>query len=366
MTEAPSARVRVYHTVRTAHLERAHALAPATIYFRTRRFDFDDDQASGLDLRHATRLGVAAALVRHPPEVLELNEPLMLTALPGAFLAALAVRFGGLLRRRRTTIVSYAIENRDPFVGRVPPRRRLRRALDRGMARTLTRQLDRVAFGTEGAEALYRRLLGRPLTGVRTACIPALPAACSCPAAEADPTLVLFVGAFEARKGLEPLLKAWPQVVAHRPEAHLVLVGGGPLLPRAEQAARTLPGVTVVVTPPRSEVHGWQRRATVAVLLSQATRSWREQVGLPIVEGLAHGCEVVTTDQTGLAAWLAAHGHAVLDCDADPEAVADAVVARLDTPRPAARVIADLPSEDGRLAADSWLTGGPYPGVPSA
>jgi glycosyltransferase involved in cell wall biosynthesis len=113
--------------------------------------------------------------------------------------------------------------------------------------------------------------------------------------------------------------------------------------------------VSVVVDPPRARVHALQREASVAVLLSQRTRTWREQVGLPVVEGLAHGCAVLATTETGLAAWLEEHGHAVVDPAADPERVADVLVGLLDARRPAATVLADLPDVDGRLAADAWL-----------
>jgi glycosyltransferase involved in cell wall biosynthesis len=103
-------------------------------------------------------------------------------------------------------------------------------------------------------------------------------------------------------------------------------------------------------------VHRALRRAAVLVLLSQPTPTWREQVGLPLVEGLAHGCTVVTTAETGLADWLAAHGHTVLAPDAAPATVVAAVVEALAAGRPAASVLADLPDDDGRQAAEAWLS----------
>ena len=104
----------------------------------------------------------------------------------------------------------------------------------------------------------------------------------------------------------------------------------------------------------------------MSVLLSQPTPTWREQVGLPVVEGLAHGCTVVTTTETGLAGWLAAHGHEVLPPGAPDGEVAAAVDRALGRRRPAGDVLADLPAADGRLAADRWMFGPrawPEPGV---
>jgi hypothetical protein len=66
---------------------------------------------------------------------------------------------------------------------------------------------------------------------------------------------------------------------------------------------------------------------------------------------------VLTTTETGLASWLAGHGHAVVEPDASAAEVAAQVVRLLDEGRPSASVLADLPDRDGRLEADAWLFG---------
>lgn len=347
MTVRP--RVRLYRTVRTAHLERAAALPPATIVYRDRRADFDPALAEGLDL---VRAGAwrAAWIVRRARE-LEVNEPLMRSALPrtALVLALLAVL------RRRPVVGTYAIENADPFAAPLPPGvrglgARAVRARDRILARRVALRVDRVVFGTDAARDRYA---GRFRPGIG-AVVPALPAPCACGAPDPAPGSVLFVGSFAPRKGLAELVAAWPHVAAASPGAHLTLVGTGPLLPLAREAAQRA-DVTLVVDPPRAEVHRRQRAARVAVLLSQPRPRWREQVGLPIVEGLAHGCTVVTTSETGLAGWLAAHGHTVIAPDAGPTATAAAIVAALAAARLPSEVLADLPGEDGRLAAERAL-----------
>lgn len=346
-------RVRLYRTVRTAHLERAAALPPATIVHGGRRADFDAALAAGLDLVPAGPWRAARTVVRARPAELEINEPLMRTALPrtALVLAALAAT------RRRPVVATYAIENLDPFT--VPVTGwpgRWRRGRDRALARFVMRRVDRVVFGTAAAAELYGRVLPPP-GSARAVTVPALPAPCGCGEPEPVAGSVLFVGSFEERKGLPELLAAWPEVAATRPGARLTLVGTGPLLPLAREAAQHR-GVDLVLDPPRAEVHRRQREAAVAVLLSQPRPRWREQVGLPVVEGLAHGCTVVTTDQTGLAGWLTAHGHHVLPADAAPTRVAAAIVAALDAARSPRDVRADLPEADGRLAAEEEMFGG--------
>lgn len=345
-------RVRLYETVRTAHLERAHTLVPASIVYGHRRYDFDEAVASGLDLVQADLLGTARVLWRSPVRALEVNEPLMSSGLRRAAVAVAVAR----LRHPGARIVTYAIENNSPAPARGGARAALANVLERTLRTLVWRNVDRVAFGTEAARDLYARVLPRPGSRLRAALIPAVPEPCGCgPVAAKDANQVLFLGAFVPRKGFPLLLRAWPLVVAERPGARLLLVGKGELTDAARERAAVDPTVSVDIDPPRDRVHAHLRDAGVLVLPSQPAPGWREQVGLPLVEGLAHGATVVTTSETGLASWLGAHGHHVLDTPGTPEDLAAALVRALDERRPGASVLADLPGEDGRLAADRWL-----------
>jgi glycosyltransferase involved in cell wall biosynthesis len=351
-------RARVYGSLRSAHLERAHALEPASLLHRRRRYDFDPRLAEGLDLVQGGTLSMAVTVTRSRLTGLEVNEPLLRPGLWKTSVAVTAARLSARLHRRPVRVVTYAIENRDPYSCHAPGslRGRLRRRLDQAMSRYTARRVDRIAYGTAAAAELYAARLGRELADADAALLPALPAACDCPAVEdRDPDRVVFVGAFQPRKGLPQLVEAWPEVVARHPAARLTLIGKGQLLDVAEGLARRVEGVDLVVDPPRAELHRLLRRSAVLVLLSQRTPTWREQVGLPVVEGLAHGCSVVTTEETGLADWLADYGHDVLPAAASSTEVADVVVWALSRRRSAASVLADLPDVDGRLAADRWL-----------
>jgi len=351
-------RVRIYETLRTAHLERAHQLVPASIIYRVRRYDFDSSLADGLDLIRAGPLGTACTLAFSRVRELEVNEPLMVSSLRRTLLAVVVVRVAGRLRRLPVRIVTYAIGNDDPFrpPARAGLRGRGRRVVDRALLHLVARNVDRIVFGTDAARALYERMVPGIARRADVASIPAVPAACGCaPVEERDPDRVLFVGSFENRKGFPQLLAAWPEVVTRHPGACLTLLGKGPLLADAEDLASGHGAVDLVVDPPRQEVHRHLRASAVLVLLSQPTPTWREQVGLPLVEGLAHGCAVLASTETGLADWLAVHGHGVLAPDAGPHELAAEIVRLLAARRPSESVLADLPGVDGRLAADAWL-----------
>lgn len=354
-------RVRLYDSVRTAHLERAHEQVPATIVFRTQRYDFDAELARGLDLVPGRALSMVVTLARSAVSVLEVNEPLMRSGLGRSALAVLTVRGAGALRRRPVRVVSYAIENKDPFAGPPPGgrlRSRLRRRAEVRLSRFVAASLDRLAFGTADAEELYAAVLGHQLAGTTTGVVPALPAPCGCTGDARDPDGVLFLGALDERKGVPLLLQAWPELARVHPAARLTVVGKGPLEPAVRALAEADDRVRVVVDPPRAEVHAALRQAAVLVLLSQPRPTWREQVGLPLVEALAHGVAVVTTTETGLSTWLSGHGHTVVAPSASPAEVAEAIAGALTARRSAASVVAGLPAVDGRLAADSWLSAG--------
>lgn len=350
--------VRLYESVRTAHLERARQLVPASIVHRVVRYDFDPALAEGLDLVPAGRVGGAVAVARSGVRVLEVNEPLMTSSLPATALALAALALRG--RGSRVEVVSYAIGNADPFAAATAPtwRSRLRRRGERVLARAVWRRLDRVVFGTDAARRTYADVLGRPAARTAASTVHALPAPHPGAGGGVRPPVVAFVGALVPRKGVPVLLAAWPLVVARRPEARLVVLGKGPLEDAVRSALAAEPSASLEVDPPRDRIHEVLDGARVLTLPSQPSPTWREQVGLPVVEGLSHGCTVVTTTETGLADWLTDHGHVVVPDAGSAEALADGLVAALDLARTADDVLADLPTRDGRLAADDVLVGG--------
>lgn len=348
-----SRRARLYESVRTAHLERAHELAPAAIVYRVRRYDFDESIAAGLELVQAGPVRAARLLRRSKLDILEINEPLMTSSLPASALAVFAVRFA---RPDRTRIVTYAIGNDEPFSGVSPSlKRRVRWAIERRLARYVWKRTDAIAYGTEGARDVYRRMLPHR-ADLAEALIPALPARAENPTGERAQR-VIFLGAFVARKGLPLLMAAWPAVVAERPGATLTLVGKGALIDDARRFASENASVDLIEDPPRAQIRDILARSLVLVLPSQSSPTWREQVGLPIVEALEQGCSVVTTTETGLAPWLAEHDHGVVDADAGAETLAGAIIAQLSAGDRSEQIFASLPDRDGRLAADAWLFG---------
>ncbi|MCU1476600.1 MAG: glycosyl transferase family 1 [Subtercola sp.] len=396
-------RVRLYQTLRSAHLERAHELEAATIVYQNKRYDFEDPLTVGLDIRRLGPLAGAWQLLRSPVTTLEINEPLMLSSLKTSALALTALWLRHIVGRTRTAVVTYAIANSDPFAeGRDPlVGDGLRKRANRMLARRIWQRVDRAAFGTSAARETYETVLGT--VGLRSSALlfPALPApfrrlgeerpgdaaaasdtgggtnaaasgsgsdgndggadspgsGCSTHGVSRprNPNRVIFVGNFTDRKGVRQLLAAWPAVRAAQPAAELVMVGKGRLESEVVAAAASGTGIHVDLDPERREIHDLLDTAAVLVLPSQPSRTWREQVGLPIVEGLSHGLTIVTTEQTGLAEWLGENGHFVVHDPASTAELSAAVLSALTAGRPPGAVLASLPARDGRLAADDWL-----------
>lgn len=356
-TRMSHGRARLYESIRTAHLERAHQLAPAAIIYRRRRYDFDAELAQGLELIEAGPFKTAMILARSRLSALEINEPLMLSSLPNTALALSVLSGRRLLGGKRVSVVCYAIGNSDPYQQRLGNtwKSSLRKFVERKLAGVVWKRVDRTVFGTAAAQDTYHGLMPQS-EHRKEVLIPALPAACSCQHEQpSGRRRVIYLGDLSARKGFPLLLEAWPTVRESDPAARLTIVGKGALLDKAASSAAADSSIDVVVDPPRDEIHRQLRRAQVLVLPSQSTPIWREQVGLPIVEGLAHGCSIVTTSETGLASWLAGNGHSVLSPESSAGTLADALLHQLSRATPRGAVTATLPQRDGRLAADSWL-----------
>ncbi|AZS35600.1 N-acetylglucosaminyl-diphospho-decaprenol L-rhamnosyltransferase [Microbacterium lemovicicum] len=346
-------RARLYETVRSAHLERAHQMAPAAIVYRWRRYDFDPSLTDGLEMVRLGRLSAGFVLRRSNVRELEINEPLMYASLPTSAIVIALVSF---LRasHRRPRLVAYAIENSNPFAqqgGSV--RARLQRRVRFAIARFVWRRIDRVVYGTESSRDLYRSLLG-PSGGAEKVIL-ALPARMKAGHISKPLPTVVFLGALVQRKGLPLLREAWP-IVRHRlPDATLTVIGKGALQSDVEKWAAEDETVTFIADPPRATIRDELAKARVLVLPSQPSATWREQVGLPIVEGLQQGCAIVTTDQTGLATWLAERDHGVVSSPSSAGELASTIVTQLERGDRAVHITGSLPEEDGRLEADAWL-----------
>ena len=141
------------------------------------------------------------------------------------------------------------------------------------------------------------------------------------PPADADPPVVLFVGALSTMKGVDDLVEASATLATRRPH-RLVLVGEGPLAPVLRASA---PAHVRLIGPlPREGVREWVRRARVLVLPTKPTQGRQEAAGLVLLEAQACGVPVVAY-RTGGTPEMTAPGASLLTQERSPNVLARSI-----------------------------------------
>jgi len=331
------------------------------LYWRSKP-DLDEATlaAAGSLVLAATFLSTLRFLAKERPDVLEVPEPLWAKYWPRAVAAALWLRLARSLHaQERPMIVSYGIENLEAAsvlsLKRFGVPARLTRLLDPALLlawRQTSVVIDRAVFGSIASQDNYASA-----NMIRSVISPALvvpevdPRCPSCAPPSQRAPVVAFVGELSRRKGFDQLLSAWRGVVDSIPTARLIIAGDGVLSSLACDAAASDDSITYLGVIGRADLHRLLSQAQVLVLPSKRITGWREQLGLPILESLSHGCTVVTSDETGLAPFLVNNGHHVIQADYSFAALAEAVSAAIRNPLSPDEVFQSLPTVPGRVRA---------------
>ena len=349
--------LRVIPEIRAAHLD-IDTVAPRRLLYYRRNYDLQREAVPG----HASQVSLLRAcfeIARTRSGALELFEPMWIRHALSWCVLGTVWRFTRFGRPRSARACFFAIENNAPLEIVTGERRWLSgpaRLMLRLFGWVIPQLVSHCVFGTDEAARRYKSLIG--VESVESRVILDLRSAQPIDTASAIPRSAAFVGVLEERKGLLRLMDAWERVEQLVPGAHLTLVGDGPLAANVRS--------WVAVAPKSREWLGVQPRSCVlallantAVLIAPSVRSgrWREQIGGPIQEALSCGATVVTTSETGLADFLRANGHYVIDEAVLPRDLVPAIRAALLDPLSRTAVLASLPIEDSRVVADRWLHG---------
>jgi glycosyltransferase involved in cell wall biosynthesis len=272
-------------------------------------------------------------------------------------------------KARKVQIVTYAIENLDPALklsSRLHLPKRVSELLVRTVLRVIMKNVERIAFGTEAARSNYEKYLNDArhshlIDFSHSQTFPALEEKAVLDEGDGQEkmqSLVGFLGPLEWRKGAPQLLKAWRVVERLDKSARLEmftpdLVSNIDI--QDELNVSGLSSAAVMCGRPRLEILQALKRWHVLVMISQRTDTWREQIGLPILEGLSFGCEIVTSSETGIAEWLEGQGHEVIPASSSTSEIARAILKAIGKRRTVEQIVAALPATGGRFQASEWL-----------
>lgn len=106
-------------------------------------------------------------------------------------------------------------------------------------------------------------------------------------------TNILFIGRLVPEKGVLELAEAFDLIYQKNKKVRLIIVGDGPLKERLS----IYDGVEIKAVPYK-DIHQEYGNANIFCLPSQTRRYWQEQFGMVLVEAMASGLPIITT-QTG-------------------------------------------------------------------
>lgn len=147
--------------------------------------------------------------------------------------------------------------------------------------------------------------------------------------------LLLYVGRIAREKRVDRVVEAFGMIAARMPNAHLLVVGGGPYLEPLQQLARTLPGNDRIVFTgplPRTSIDAVYAAADLFLFGSST-----ETQGLVVGEARAAGTPAVVVREGGAGETVRQDEDGLL-VDANPQAMATAALQLLEDPGRLARM----------------------------
>jgi glycosyltransferase involved in cell wall biosynthesis len=106
----------------------------------------------------------------------------------------------------------------------------------------------------------------------------------------------VYVGRLEPTKGIDLILR----IAERHPGKEFIFIGGGPLQPLVEEAAKSRANVRYLGSiADRSKLADELRACQVLLLPSIRVPTWEEAFGMVLVEGMACGLVPLTTDHVG-------------------------------------------------------------------
>lgn len=151
-----------------------------------------------------------------------------------------------------------------------------------------------------------------------------------------DEPCAVYVGVLERYKAPDVLIEAWSIVHSHRPDAHLSILGEGPMREVLERRAQEL-GIDGSISfegrVPRPSVSSYLDRSRFLILPSRS-----EGLGLVIIEAMSRARPVVATDVGGISELVKDGITGILVTPDDVDALSAGILRILNNPNLAGRL----------------------------
>jgi glycosyltransferase involved in cell wall biosynthesis len=208
--------------------------------------------------------------------------------------------------------------------------RRSLRAVQRRTLRPLVRRAARLIAVARFEIPLYAREFGVPAASFALIPNGTDLGSPSRPDVSTESVVVASIGRLERYKGHHRVVAAWPHVLRARPDACLWIVGTGPEAGALEEQAEQL-GIAhrvVLRSTPSGDVDAMTSLLHATSLV--VCMSDFETHPLAALEAAAAGCPLLVADNSGLRELVDDGLARAVSTDADPRALADAILAELD------------------------------------
>jgi glycosyltransferase involved in cell wall biosynthesis len=341
MEWTPGSYLRIIPELRTSTLREVQSQIGVKVLYYKEKYDLQIAPEKS-KFRKVNTIQAMYEVFKSDAVVLELTEPLWMRELIRTILIGFTWKGRSFIRRKSNYCFTYAIENNDLntlVYGTVYSHNFLIRYIRKYIRFFISRIYTHAAFGTYAAYKNYAdneflvqiphiypsrySILESSTTGSLNSEFGDLPTLRKGNQAKLT---YLFVGVLEKRKGIDLLIQAWEILDGVGFKGRLLIVGSGALESKVSQWCLEAPERRAYLGFKTGEsLDSIYETSDVLLAPSQREGRWREQVGLPILEGLSFGLTVITTSETGIADGLRENGHIVLDDGNNPISLAKGI-----------------------------------------
>ena len=341
MEWTPGSYLRIIPELRTSTLHEVQSQIGVKVLYYKEKYDLKvvPDKSK---FRKVNTIQAICEVFKSDAVVLELTEPLWMKELIRTILIGYTWKVRSFIRRKSNYCFTYAIENNDLnnlVYGTANSHNFLTHYIRIILRFFFSRIYTHAAFGTFAAYKNYAEnefLVQIPHiypsrysiqeSTMTHSFIPEFRDSPKLQKKNQDQLTYLFVGVLEKRKGIDLLIQAWEILEGVGFKGLLLIVGSGALETKVSQWCLEAPERRAYLGFKTGEsLDSIYETSDVLLAPSQRDGRWREQVGLPIIEGLSFGLTVITTSETGIAEGLRENGHIVLDDGSTPISLAKGI-----------------------------------------